>query len=67
MVENGKQTSSIPDPGLAALVMLLRFQGVGVDPEQIRHHFGARPISVPEAFQVGLECGVMGLPRPLLN
>ena len=48
MVENGNQMSSIPDPGLTALVMLLRFQGVGVDPEQIRHEFGARRIGVPE-------------------
>ena len=31
--------------------MLLRFQGVGVDPEQIRHHFGARPINVPEMLR----------------
>ena len=28
------------DPGLTALVMLLRFQGVGADPDQIRHRFG---------------------------
>ncbi len=28
------------ESGLAALVLLLRFQGVGVDPEQIRHRFG---------------------------
>ena len=51
MVENGNQMSSIPDPGLTALVMLLRFQGVGVDPEQIRHQFGATPIGVPEMLR----------------
>jgi len=28
------------DPGLSALVMLLRFHGLGADPEQIRHRFG---------------------------
>src|SRR5215813_9893880 len=36
-MDGGQPTSSISDPGLAALVMLLRFQGVGIDPEQIRH------------------------------
>ena len=30
--------------GLAVLIMLLRFQGVAADPEQIRHQFGATPI-----------------------
>lgn len=25
------------EPGLAALVMLLRFQGIAADPKQIRH------------------------------
>ncbi len=38
------------DPGLAALVMLLRFQGVAADPEQIRHRFG-RAIGVPEMLR----------------
>jgi ATP-binding cassette, subfamily B, bacterial HlyB/CyaB len=32
---------SPPDPGLAALVMLLRFHGIGADREQIAHRFGA--------------------------
>ena len=51
MIENGEQTSSSLDPGLAALVMLLRFQGVGVDPAQISHQFGARPIGVAEMLR----------------
>jgi ATP-binding cassette, subfamily B, bacterial HlyB/CyaB len=51
VVENGKQTSSSSDPGLATLVMLLRFQGVGVDPAQISHQFGATPIGVPEMLR----------------
>ena len=50
-MKNDKPTSAIPDLGLAALVMLLRFQGVGVDPEQIRHEFGATPIGVPEMLR----------------
>ena len=40
MMDGGQPTSSISDPGLAALVMLLRFQGVGIAPEQIGHQFG---------------------------
>jgi len=44
-MDGGQPTSAISDPGLAALVMLLRFQGVGIDPEQIRHQFGGIPIA----------------------
>src|SRR5437763_6005249 len=59
-MDGGEPTSSISEPGLAALVMLLRFQGVGVDPEQIRHQFGGIPIGVPEmlrcARRFGLKC-----------
>src|SRR5262249_4129111 len=51
VVDNGTPTSSIPDPGLAALVMLLRFQGLGVELEQIRHQFGATPIGIPEMLR----------------
>ena len=51
MIENSKQSSSSLDPGLATLVMLLRFQGVGVDPAQISHQFGATPIGVPEMLR----------------
>ena len=29
----------------------LRFQGIGVDPAQIRHQFGATPIGVPEMLR----------------
>src|ERR1044071_10245389 len=36
------------DQGLAALVMLLRFHGVGADPGQIRHRFAAKAIGTAE-------------------
>jgi subfamily B ATP-binding cassette protein HlyB/CyaB len=46
------------DQGLAALVALLRFHGVGADPEQIRHRFGATPIGVGEMLRCAKELGV---------
>jgi hypothetical protein len=49
--ENDK--AGAPDPGLAALVMLLRFHGVGADPEQIRHRYGGTAIGVPEMLRCG--------------
>jgi subfamily B ATP-binding cassette protein HlyB/CyaB len=39
------------DQGLAALVTLLRFHGLGADPEQIRHRFGASTIGVAEMLR----------------
>ena len=43
--------TSSPDPGLVALVMLVRFHGLGADPEQIRHRFGASAIGIPEMLR----------------
>ena len=50
-----KQTPS--DSGLAALVLLLRFNGVGVNSEQIRHRFGG-DIGVPEMVRCAKEFGL---------
>ena len=58
VIENGKQTSSSLDPGLATLVMLLRFQGVAADPEQIKHQFGAAPIGIPEMLRCAKQFGL---------
>jgi subfamily B ATP-binding cassette protein HlyB/CyaB len=44
--------------GLAALVMLLRFQGLSVDPAQIRHQFGTDAISVPEMLRCARQLGL---------
>src|SRR5215216_741130 len=52
------ENSGTPDQGLAALVALLRFHGVGADPQQISHRFGARPIGVPEMLRCAKELGV---------
>ena len=58
MVENGEGLRSTPDPGLAALVILLRFQGVGVDPEQIRHQLGCNSIGIPEMVRCARALGL---------
>jgi ATP-binding cassette, subfamily B, bacterial HlyB/CyaB len=34
------------DPGFAAVVTLMRFQGIGADPDQILHKFGHSQIGV---------------------
>ncbi|XIA62312.1 type I secretion system permease/ATPase [Bradyrhizobium sp. TZ2] len=46
------------DPGLIALVMMLRFQGLGVDPEQIRHQFGGVRIGLPEMLRCAKSFGL---------
>jgi subfamily B ATP-binding cassette protein HlyB/CyaB len=49
---------SLADPGLVALVMMLRFQGLGVNPEQIRHQFGGVPIGLPEMLRCAKALGL---------
>src|SRR5229473_1687890 len=44
--------------GLAALVMLLRFHGLSVDPAQIRHQFGTDAIGVPEMLRCARQLGL---------
>jgi subfamily B ATP-binding cassette protein HlyB/CyaB len=39
------------DSGLAVLVMLMRFQGVAAEPDQIAHRFGRVPIGVNEMLR----------------
>jgi subfamily B ATP-binding cassette protein HlyB/CyaB len=43
--------------GLAALVLLLRFHGVGADPEQIRHRFG-NDIGIAEMLRCAKDFGL---------
>jgi ATP-binding cassette, subfamily B, bacterial HlyB/CyaB len=52
------EDSSAPDPGLGALVAVLRYHGIGVDPGQIRHRLGARAIGIPEILRCAKEVGV---------
>ena len=53
-----QSTGSSDQRGLAALVMLLRFQGLSVDPGQIRHQFGTDAIGVPEMLRCAKELGL---------
>jgi ATP-binding cassette, subfamily B, bacterial HlyB/CyaB len=49
--------SAGPRSGLAALVLLLRFHGIGADPVQIRHRFGDE-FGVPEMLRCAKEFGL---------
>jgi subfamily B ATP-binding cassette protein HlyB/CyaB len=51
------------DPGLAVLVTLLRFQGIGADPEQIRHRMGGVPIGIPEMLRCAKDLGLKARAR----
>jgi subfamily B ATP-binding cassette protein HlyB/CyaB len=46
------------DPGLTALVMLLRFHGVGADPSRIKHHCGGADIGITEMIRCAKEFGL---------
>src|SRR5262249_47263027 len=62
MSTKGRNATSA-DPGLLALVTLLRFHGVGADPEQIRHHFGAATIGISEMLRCAKELGLKAQSR----
>ncbi|MDE5443900.1 type I secretion system permease/ATPase [Bradyrhizobium sp. CSA207] len=77
MREQLEPTGAIPDQGLIALVMMLRFHGVAVDPERIRHQFGG-VVRIAEMLRCAKELGLRarvvrtnwsrlsGLPMPAL-
>ena len=46
------------DPGLEALVTLLRLQGVAAEAEQIRHRLGTSKISAPEILRCAKDLGL---------
>jgi ATP-binding cassette, subfamily B, bacterial HlyB/CyaB len=46
------------DPGLAALLMMLRFHGIAADGAQIRHRLGGVMVGVPEIIRVTREFGL---------
>lgn len=57
MAEHLEPIGATPDQGLIALVMMLRFNGLAVDPERIRHQFGTT-IRVPEILRCAKELGL---------
>jgi ATP-binding cassette, subfamily B, bacterial HlyB/CyaB len=46
------------DAGMMALVILLRFHGVGADPDQLSHRFGRRALGVEEMLLCAKELGL---------
>src|SRR6202045_2098435 len=54
---------NLADQGLLALVTLLRFLGIGADPQQIRHRFGGSPVGIPEMLRVASEFGLKARAR----
>jgi subfamily B ATP-binding cassette protein HlyB/CyaB len=56
--ERRDPSGPLPDRGLIALVMMLRFQGLGVDPEQVRHQFGGMSIGIPEMLRYAKMLGL---------
>ena len=46
------------DPGLAALVMMMQFQGIAADAAQIRHRIGPHSIGVPDMLRCAKDFGL---------
>ena len=46
------------DPGLAALVLMMQFQGVAADAAQIRHRLGSQAIGIPEMLRCAKDYGL---------
>jgi ATP-binding cassette, subfamily B, bacterial HlyB/CyaB len=63
MSNDTDQEKAAVDPGLVALVMMLRFHGIGADPAQIQHRFGAVSIGVPEMRRCAKELGLKAQAR----
>jgi ATP-binding cassette, subfamily B, bacterial HlyB/CyaB len=59
------QLNERPDPagsGIRTLVLLARFHGIGIDPEQIRHRYGAQ-IGIAEILLCAKEIGLKARER----
>jgi len=77
MSEDLEPSRAISEHGLIALVMMLRFHGIAIDAERIRHQFGGS-IGIPEMLRCAKELGLKarltktnwprlsGLPMPAL-
>src|SRR5215475_12198191 len=51
-------SETVADPGLSALVTMLRLQGIGADAAQLRHRLGHHTIGVPEMLRCAKELGL---------
>ncbi len=56
--EMPEDTDNKPDSGLACLVLLLRFNGVAVEAEQIGHRLGGVAVGVPDMLRCAKELGL---------
>src|SRR6266545_487379 len=54
----GDSEPKVSDPGLAALVMLLRVHGIPAEPGQIRHRVGTHSIGITEMLRCAKEFGL---------
>jgi subfamily B ATP-binding cassette protein HlyB/CyaB len=52
------QATPAVDSGLGAVVMLLRYYGIGADPGQIQHRFGGVKFGIPEMLRCAREFGL---------
>src|SRR5262252_10172706 len=52
------QATAAVDSGLGAVVMLLRYYGIGADPAQIQHRFGGVRFDVTEMLRCAKEFGL---------
>jgi ATP-binding cassette, subfamily B, bacterial HlyB/CyaB len=58
MSYSANTATAADDPGLSVLVTMLRFQGIGADPVQLRHRFGHGAVGVPEMLRCAKELGL---------
>src|SRR5262245_41742298 len=56
--QHNPQATAAVDSGLGAVVMLLRYYGIGADPAQIQHRFGGVSFDVPEMLRCAKEFGL---------
>lgn len=52
------ETQKPGDAGLVALVMMLRFHGIGADGDQIHHRLGGAAVGIPEMLRCAREFGL---------
>ncbi|MFG1343134.1 type I secretion system permease/ATPase [Xanthobacter autotrophicus] len=57
-MSGGSETSARPDSGLSALVLMLRFHGVAVEVEQLRHQIGVPSVGSVEMLRAARALGL---------